>query len=205
MPASALLVFPRRVRAAADERRQEPGAEGDNRYHAILGAGPAYFVWASSLGPALIALGAKVKIASAKGPREVAWRSSSSRRQRDARSGAAAERDPDRDRGARGAVKNATYEVRQKDALDWPLATASVALTMKGTTVASADRAGPCGADAVGFGARSPGPQSDHRGNGRGGRKSGGGVAKPLRQNAYKVPMASVAVKRALLAAKQKG
>ncbi|MBZ5728034.1 MAG: molybdopterin dehydrogenase, partial [Acidobacteriia bacterium] len=34
-------------------------------------------------------------------------------------------------------VKSATYEVRQKEALDWPLATASVALTMKGNAVAS--------------------------------------------------------------------
>jgi xanthine dehydrogenase YagS FAD-binding subunit len=33
---------------------------GDNRYHAIFGGGPAYFVSPSSLGPALIALGAKV-------------------------------------------------------------------------------------------------------------------------------------------------
>jgi xanthine dehydrogenase iron-sulfur cluster and FAD-binding subunit A len=34
--------------------------------------------------------------------------------------------------------RNATYEVRHKEALDWPLATASVALRMKGTTVESA-------------------------------------------------------------------
>ena len=46
---------------------------GENRYHAILGnGGPAYFVSASSLGPALIALGAKVKLVSATGHREVA-------------------------------------------------------------------------------------------------------------------------------------
>ena len=38
---------------------------GENRYHAIFGSGPAYFVSASSLGPALIALGAKVKLTSA--------------------------------------------------------------------------------------------------------------------------------------------
>ena len=38
---------------------------------------------------------------------------------------------------ARG-VKNATYEVRQKEALDWPLATASVALKMHGQTVSKA-------------------------------------------------------------------
>jgi len=36
------------------------------------------------------------------------------------------------------AVKSATYEVRQKTALDWPLATASVALEMNGRTVKSA-------------------------------------------------------------------
>ena len=46
---------------------------GENKYHAILGnSGPAYFVSASSLGPALIALDAKVKLVSAKGSREVA-------------------------------------------------------------------------------------------------------------------------------------
>src|SRR5215470_12945838 len=45
---------------------------GENKYHAIFGnSGPAYFVSASSLGPALIALGARVKLVSAKGSREV--------------------------------------------------------------------------------------------------------------------------------------
>ena len=44
---------------------------GENQYHAIFGTGPAHFVSASSLGPALIALGAKIKLVSAKGPREV--------------------------------------------------------------------------------------------------------------------------------------
>src|SRR5216117_3147868 len=45
---------------------------GENKFHAILGnSGPAYFVSASSLGPALVALGAKVKLVSAKGSREV--------------------------------------------------------------------------------------------------------------------------------------
>ena len=45
--------------------------DGENQYHAIFGAGPAYFVSASSLGPALIALGAKVKLVGPKGPREL--------------------------------------------------------------------------------------------------------------------------------------
>ena len=47
--------------------------DGENKYHAIFGnGGPAYFVSASSLGPALVALGAKVKLVSAKGTAEVA-------------------------------------------------------------------------------------------------------------------------------------
>ena len=45
--------------------------DGENKYHAIFGGGPAYFVSASSLGPALVALGARVKLVSAKGSREV--------------------------------------------------------------------------------------------------------------------------------------
>ena len=40
--------------------------EGENRFHSIFGEGPAYFVSASSLGPALIALNARVKLVSAK-------------------------------------------------------------------------------------------------------------------------------------------
>src|SRR3954452_12361858 len=45
--------------------------DGENRYHAIFGADPVYFVSASSLGPALIALGAKVKVTGASGSREI--------------------------------------------------------------------------------------------------------------------------------------
>src|ERR1051325_3457212 len=41
--------------------------DGENKYHSIFGEGPAFFVSASSLGPALVALGAKVKLVSAKG------------------------------------------------------------------------------------------------------------------------------------------
>src|SRR5580658_1536938 len=45
---------------------------GENKYHAILGnSGPAYFVSASGLGPALIALGARVKLVSSSGTREL--------------------------------------------------------------------------------------------------------------------------------------
>jgi len=57
---------------AKDKNGKSLVPNGENKYHAILGnSGPAYFVSASSLGPALIALNARVKLVSAKGPREV--------------------------------------------------------------------------------------------------------------------------------------
>ena len=46
-------------------------AEGLNRYHAIFGGGPSYIVHPSNLAPALIAFGAKAKIFSPKGEREI--------------------------------------------------------------------------------------------------------------------------------------
>ena len=65
-----------------------------------------------------------------------------------------------------GARKTATYEVRQKEALDWPLATASVALKMNGNTVASAQhRIGTRGPDSLGSrrSGESAGRQNHHR------------------------------------------
>ncbi len=180
---------------------------GENRYHAILGnSGPAYFVSASSLGPALVALGAKVRLASASGHREVA---------------AAKFFVTPQNEGSREiallpneilteivvpheGTKNATYEVRQKEALDWPLATASVALKMKGSTVASAR---------IVLGHVAPTPwaaeQADQALAGKAitaesaeeAAKVAVADAKPLSQNGYKVRLARVAVKRALLAA----
>ena len=101
-------------------------------------------------------------------------------------------------------VKNATYEVRQKDALDWPLATASVALTMKGASVASAK---------IVLGHVAPTPywaadaskwlegKTITRDSAEAAAKSALAAAKPLKDNNYKVQLAAVAVKRALMAA----
>src|SRR5262249_16327965 len=114
--------------------------EGENKYHSIFGDGPAYFVSASSLGPALVALGAKVKLVSAKGPREVPI----------AKFFVTPKDENSREIALQpneilteiivpaATVRTSTYEVRQKEALDWPLAVASVALTMNGTTVSTA-------------------------------------------------------------------
>jgi xanthine dehydrogenase YagS FAD-binding subunit len=183
---------------------------GENQYHAIFGGGPAYFVSASSLGPALVALGAKVKLVSAAGSREVPVASFFVVPQ---------------DENAReialkpnellteiivpaGAVRSSTYEVRQKEALDWPLVAASVVLHMRGNTVVSAK---------VVLGHVAPKPyEALAAEKGLAGKtitaetaeaagKAAVADAQPLSQNAYKVTLARVAVKRALLeAAKQK-
>jgi len=179
---------------------------GQNEYHAIFHNGPAKFVSPSSFGPALVALGATVQIESASGKRTVEagkfFVAPSERGQR--------ERDLKPNEIVTGVLiplkglKNATYEVRQKEALDWPLVAASVALKMKGSTVESAS---------VVLGHVAPTPHSAEAAaswlagksitedTARQAGEAAVAGAKPLSGNAYKVQLASVAVKRALLAA----
>ena len=179
---------------------------GENRYHSIFGDGPAYFVSASSLGPALIALNARVKLVSAKGSREVPV----------ANFFVAPTDENSREIVLRpdeilteiivpnATVKTSTYEVRQKEALDWPLAAASVALTMSGNTVSAAKVV-------LGHVAPTPHVSADAEAALKGktiteataeaAGKAAVTGARPLSQNAYKVTLAKVAVKRALLAA----
>jgi xanthine dehydrogenase YagS FAD-binding subunit len=183
---------------------------GENRYHSIFGSGPAYFVSPSSLGPSLIALGAKIKLVSAKGPREVAasafFLSPQSESQREIAL------HPDEILTEilipAGAVRSATYEVRQKEALDWPLAAASVVLHMKGNAVASAKvvlgHVAPKPWDSADA-AKAIAGKAITADTAEAAGKAAVGSAQPLSQNAYKVTLAKVAVKRALLeAAKQK-
>jgi len=183
---------------------------GENQYHAIFGSGPAYFVSASSLGPALVALGAKVKLVSAAGSREVPVASFF----------VAPQNETTREIVLKpnellteiivpaGAVRSATYEVRQKEALDWPMVAASVVLHMRGNTVASAKvvlgHVAPkpyeaAAAEKALAGKTITAETAEAAG------KAAVADASPLSQNAYKVTLARVAVKRALLeAAKQK-
>jgi xanthine dehydrogenase YagS FAD-binding subunit len=179
---------------------------GENRYHAIFGGGPAYFVSASSLGPALIALGAKVKLVSAKGAREVpVSKFFVTPKDENSREIALQPNEilteiviP------AGASRNATYEVREKEALDWPLAAASVALKMGGTKVTSArivlGHVAPTPWDAADA-AKSLAGKSITPETAEEAAKAAVAGASPLSQNGYKVQLARVAVKRALLAA----
>ena len=182
---------------------------GDNRYHAILGnGGPAYFVNPSSLAPVLIVLGASVEITGGKAARKVElekfFRAPHGEHQREYTLApneiVTAVLLPD------GAAnwKTATYEVREKQALDWPLATASVALRMDGGTVRDAR---------IVMGHVAPVPWRareaelalarkalDAENAAKAGEAAVHG-AHPLSGNKYKVQLARVAVKRAILAA----
>jgi xanthine dehydrogenase YagS FAD-binding subunit len=118
--------------------------QGDNRYHAILGnEGPAYFVSPSTVAPVLIAYGASVRILGPHGLREIPLEKffvvPKSERER--------EHNLQPNEIVTGVALPGTktqglraghYEVRQKEAFDWPYATASVTLVMVGSTVKSA-------------------------------------------------------------------
>lgn len=181
--------------------------QGDNRYHAIFSDGPAYFVSASSFGPPLVALGAKIKLASSRGTREVeAGKFFVTPQNEDSREIALLPNEiltgivvP-----PAAGVKNATYEVRQKDALDWPLVTASVALRMKGASVGSASivlgHVAPVPYAASAAASALAGKTITESVAEEAGKAAVAG-ARPLSENAYKVQLARVAVKRALLAA----
>jgi xanthine dehydrogenase YagS FAD-binding subunit len=180
--------------------------DGENKYHALFPQGNAKFVSASSLGPALVALGAKVKLVSASGAREVeAAKFFVAPQSNEAREIALAPNEILTEVIIPAAGKNATYEVRHKDALDWPLATASVNLMMDGATVKSAKivlgHVGPTPVDATAAAAAITGKAITEETAAAAGEAAVRG-AQPLSQTAYKIQLARVAVKRALLAAK---
>jgi xanthine dehydrogenase YagS FAD-binding subunit len=182
--------------------------DGDNRYHAILGnSGPAYFVNPSSLAPILIALGARVRLQSPEGARALPVEQFF----------VTPKNDQEREQALRphevvteilapppGSIKMAVYEVRQREALDWPLAAAAVALIMDGQTVKTARVV-------LGHVAPVPWPSPEAEQALVGKElteevaaeagKAAVSKATPLSKNAYKVQLTRVAVKRALLRA----
>lgn len=180
---------------------------GQNQYHAIFGSGPGYFVSPSSLALPLIAFGAKVKLMSKSGSRVLPLEKFFVNPQsEDTREIALMPNEilteiqiPP----ARG-VRSAIYEVREKDAMEWPLAMAAVALQMNGNSVGKASIV-------LGYVATTPWIAADAAGalNGKPltadaieqAAKAAVAGAKPLSENAYKVQLTRVAVKRALMEA----
>jgi xanthine dehydrogenase YagS FAD-binding subunit len=185
--------------------------EGDNRYAAILGNdGPAYFVSPSTIAPVLIAYGAKIRLVSARaagsGVRELPLEQffvipkSDTDLEHNLSPGEMVIElvVPPPSQNLRAGV----YEVRQKAAFDWPLAMASVALEMDGATVKSAR---------VVLGQVAPVPWvSPEAAQALVGKSitpetvmaaanAALANAKPLSHNKYKITLAKVAVKRAIL------
>ncbi len=179
---------------------------GENRFHAILGnGGPAYFVSASSFGPALVALGATIRLVSSTGSRDVdAEKFFVTPTADGAREIAMLPNEIITEIHVPIGTTNGTYEVREKSALDWPLATASVSLKMSGSTIQSArvvlGHVAPTPWVAQAAGQSLAGKSLSAAVADAAGKQATQG-ATPLSQNAYKVKLAQVAVKRALMAA----
>jgi len=179
---------------------------GENRFHAILGnSGPANFVSASSFGPALVALGATIRLMSSTGSRDVEAEKFFVTPTADgAREIAMLPNEMITEIHVPLGSTNATYEVREKTALDWPLATASVSLKMNGRTIQSArvvlGHVAPMPWVAQAAGQSLAGKSASEALAEAAGKQATDG-ATPLSQNAYKVRLAQVAVKRALKSA----
>jgi xanthine dehydrogenase YagS FAD-binding subunit len=189
-----------------DENGKELVAAGENRYHAILGnSGPAKFVSPSTIVPILIAYGASVRIEGPKGKRELPLDKfyinpkTESEREHDLRPN---EIVTELLLPPAASLRAAHYEVRQKEAFDWPLAVAAVALKMNGPNVETAR---------IVLGHVAPVPWRSAEAeraiagqpiSPRTAQKAAEAAlvgARPLSGNAYKVQLARVAVKRAIL------
>jgi xanthine dehydrogenase YagS FAD-binding subunit len=181
---------------------------GENRYHAILGnEGPAKFVSPSTVVPVLIAYGATIRLVGPKGARELPLEKfyvipkSDNEREHDLQPN---EIVSEVVLPSAAGVKVAHYEIRQKQAFDWPLAVTAVALQMNGATVQSAR---------VVMGYVAPVPWiSPEAAQALIGKSISEEVAKaagnaalqhatPLTHNSYKVQLARVSVKRAIMKA----
>ena len=195
-----------------DENGKELVVPGENRYHAILGNdGPANFVSPSTIAPILIAYGAKIRLEGPKGKRELPLE----------KFFVIPETHSEREHVLRPneivtdvllppaiGIQAAHYEIRQKEAFDWPLAVAAVSLRFSGSNVQSARIV-------MGYVAPVPWLSPDagqalvghpvNQNTAQQAAEFAVHAAKPLSQNAYKVQLARVAVKRAILKAASGG
>lgn len=197
---------------AKDDQGTSLIPNGDNRYHAILGnSGPAYFVSPSTLAPLFIALGATVRLAGPTGKREIPLEKfylipkSETEREHDLRPN---EIVTEVMIPSLAGAKAATYEVRQKETMDWPLALAAVVLNLKGGRVSTAR---------VIMGAVAPVPWHSTEAEAalagkvvteevaQAAAQAAVSNAKSLGHNGYKIQLARVAVKRAIVSAVEGG
>ena len=179
---------------------------GENQFHAIFGGGPTFIVHPSSLAVPFVAYGATFRLLGPKGERmvpaaEYFTMPTLANVQREN------VLQPDEllthvILPAPGSIKSGHYEVRYKTSHDWPIAFATVLLTMSGSTVQAAR---------VVMGAVAPVPwRSQAAEQALAGKAITPEVAAaaadaalrgamPLSQNAYKIQVAKTAVERAIL------
>lgn len=181
--------------------------EGENRYHAVFTQGhKCVIVHPSTLAPALMVMGATVSVLGPNGPRSLAldkfFHAPTSASER--------EHVLAPNEMVLGVsfpntkTLNASYEVRHKQAYDWPLVQAAVSFKMadgkaNDTRIVLGHVAPtPLSADAA---CKSlEGKVIDEASAAAAGRAAAEG-AKPLKQNGYKIKLIEVAVKRAILTA----
>ena len=188
--------------------------EGENHYHAIFTQGhPCVIVHPSTLAPPLIALQATAEVEGPKGKRTVAveklYQAPVKETQREhtlAPNEILASVTIPVTEPQFAAFRNASYEVKQKEAIDWPLVQASVAYHVpQGGKAATGVRV------VLGHVAPTPllseaaakaleGKEVTEKTAEAAGEAAVEG-ARPLSQNAYKVQLLKVAVKRAVLLA----
>jgi xanthine dehydrogenase YagS FAD-binding subunit len=180
---------------------------GENQFHAIFGGGPSFIVHPSSLAVPMVAYGATFRVLGPNGQRLVPaadYFTLPSKNLRTENVLAPNELLTHVNLPAPGNVKAGHYEVRYKTSHDWPIAFATVLLTMNGSTVQAAR---------VVMGAvapipwRSPAAEKALAGKtiteetATAAAEAALQGATPLRENAYKIQVAKTAVQRAILRA----
>ena len=180
--------------------------QGENQFHAIFGSGPSFIVHPSSLAVPSVAYGATFRLAGPNGERMVPaaeyFTMPTLQNVTTENVLAANELLTHVILPAPGAVKSGHYEVRYKESHDWPIAFATVLLTMGGDTVKAAR---------IVMGAVAPVPWRAQAAEaalvGKPINEATAAAvaevalrdARPLSQNAYKIQVAKTAVKRAIL------
>lgn len=181
---------------------------GDNRHHAVfLTDGNALFVNPSSLATPLFALGAQATVVGAMGERTLPVEKlyQIPRNEGDRELTIAPGEVLTRISIPAAKGRNASYEVRQKQAHDWPIVMASVQLDQSGDGTARSARVVLYGVAPIPWRSEAAetaitGKKIDRDSAAAAGEAAAAG-AKPLSMNAYKIPLVKTVVKRAILAA----
>jgi xanthine dehydrogenase YagS FAD-binding subunit len=180
--------------------------QGENQFHAIFGSGPSFIVHPSSLAVPSVAYGATFRLLGPNGERMVPaaeyFTMPTLQNVQTENVLASNELLTHVILPAPGPIKSGHYEVRYKESHDWPIAFATVLLTMNGDTVRAAR---------VVMGAVAPVPwraqaaeaalvgKQINEATASAAADSALRDARPLSQNAYKIQVAKTAVKRAIL------